>query len=120
MKKSLFVFIFLALIIPSVVSAVSPYDCGGLLASGLESTAQLCTVLYDIRWILAAAAFSLAIIMVIIGGIKYMTAGDDAEKTKSGRKTIINGLIGAAIVFAASFIVNLVGDFVLNRIVGGP
>lgn len=51
-----------------------------------------------------------ALIIVLIGGFKYMTAGGSPEKTAEARKWIISGIIGIAIILAAyaltSFVVS--------------
>jgi uncharacterized membrane protein YhaH (DUF805 family) len=117
MKYLFPVIISIFLIVPLFVSAAQPcITCDCLNDAGLNSAAKLCNFLDDIGFILYVAGAGLAVIMVIIGGIKYMTAGDSEDKAKSGRKTIINGLIGAAIILASGFIVGLVNDFIANRL----
>ncbi|OGF30519.1 hypothetical protein A2533_00285 [Candidatus Falkowbacteria bacterium RIFOXYD2_FULL_35_9] len=54
-----------------------------------------------------------AIIIVLIGGFKYMTAGGAEEKTKEARKWIISGVIGLAIILSAYAITT----FVVNQLV---
>ena len=60
-------------------------------------------------------AMGVAVLIIIIAGIQYMTAGDSEDRTKKAKKTIINGLIGVAIVMLAYFAVNLVKEFILDR-----
>lgn len=43
----------------------------------------------------------LAVIILIFGGIKYITAGGDAEKAETGKKTIIGAVIGIIIIMGA-------------------
>jgi hypothetical protein len=50
-----------------------------------------------------------AVIFVIYGGFLYLTSGGEPEKTRNGRTTIINALIGLAITMSATGIVNLMG-----------
>ena len=40
-----------------------------------------------------------AVIFIVWGGIKYMAARDNATEAANARKMILNGLIGAAIIF---------------------
>ena len=54
-----------------------------------------------------------AIIIVLIGGFKYMTAGGAEEKAKDARKYIISGIIGLVIILAAYGIT----AFVINSLV---
>ena len=42
-----------------------------------------------------------AIIIVLIGGFKYMTAGGSDEKVGDAKKWIISGIIGLAIILSA-------------------
>ena len=40
----------------------------------------------------------IAIIFIVYGGIKYMSAGSNATQAAGARDAILNGLIGAAVV----------------------
>jgi hypothetical protein len=53
---------------------------------------------------LAAVAF------VIYGGIRYILSQGEPEGTKNAKNTILNSLIGLAIVMTATAIVNLIGS----------
>lgn len=68
----------------------------------------ICNILQVIKDILLAVGLGIAVIILIIGGIKYMTSGGDPEKAKSGRQMIVNALIGIVIILAAAFILALV------------
>lgn len=50
----------------------------------------------------------MAVIMIIIGGINYITSQGDPTKTKRGRDTILYGIIGLIIALLAYSIVNFV------------
>ncbi len=54
------------------------------------------------------------VIVVIIGGVNYMTSSGDAGKVKKAKDTILYGVIGLIICVLAFAIVN----FVLDRILG--
>lgn len=56
-----------------------------------------------------------AVVVVIIGGVTYMTSNGDAAKVKKGKDTILYGIIGLAIVALAFALVN----FVIVNIIGG-
>jgi Zn-dependent protease with chaperone function len=55
----------------------------------------------------------IAVVIVLIGGFKWMTAGGNEEKVTEARKLIISGVIGIAIILSAyaiaSFVVNRLG-----------
>ncbi|MFA6171314.1 MAG: TrbC/VirB2 family protein [Patescibacteria group bacterium] len=43
----------------------------------------------------------IAVIIIIVGGFYWMTAGGNDEKVTTGRKYIVNGIIGLVIILAA-------------------
>lgn len=50
----------------------------------------------------------IAVIIVLVGGFKYMIAGGDETKTKDARNWIISGIIGLAIILAGWAITSFV------------
>ena len=50
----------------------------------------------------------LAVVMVIIGGIKYTTSGGDQNAVTSAKNTILYGIVGLVIAILAYAIVNFV------------
>jgi hypothetical protein len=54
----------------------------------------------------------LAVVMVIIGGVKYTTSGGDQAAVTSAKNTILYGIIGLVIAILAYAIVN----FVISKI----
>lgn len=54
----------------------------------------------------------IAVVIVLIGGFKWMTAGGNEEKVTEARKLIISGVIGIAIILSAYAI----ASFVINRL----
>ncbi|MBQ3293244.1 hypothetical protein IJG93_03025 [Candidatus Saccharibacteria bacterium] len=54
------------------------------------------------------------VIVIIIGGINYMTSSGDAGKVKKAKDTILYGVIGLVVCVLAFAIVN----FVINNILG--
>lgn len=55
---------------------------------------------------------AIAVIMIIIGGIRYTTSGGDSSQAKGARDTILYAVIGLVIAVMAYAIVN----FVLNSL----
>jgi hypothetical protein len=53
-----------------------------------------------------------AVIMIIVGGLKYITSGGDSNNVSSAKSTIIYAIIGLVVVALAQFIV----QFVLNKV----
>ncbi|MEO5499574.1 MAG: hypothetical protein ABIR46_03680, partial [Candidatus Saccharimonadales bacterium] len=54
---------------------------------------------------------AIAVIMIIIGGIRYTTSGGDSSQTKGARDTILYSVVGLVIAIMAFAIVN----FVMSR-----
>lgn len=54
----------------------------------------------------------IAVIMIIYGGLRYITSGGDSGKITNAKNTIIYALIGLVVVALAQFIVK----FVLNKV----
>lgn len=50
----------------------------------------------------------LAVVMLIIGGIRYVTSGGDAKKVTDAKNTVLYAIIGLVIAFLAYAIVNFV------------
>ena len=55
-----------------------------------------------------------AVVVVLIGGFQYMTAGGSEEKVSKARKWIISGIIGLAIILSAYAITSFVVDSLLK------
>ena len=75
------------------------------------------TLKADITAILSgiiAALGLVAVVVMIIGGVQYMTSAGDATKVEKGKKTILYGLIGLIVCALAFVIVN----FVIGTILG--
>ena len=49
-----------------------------------------------------------AVIMIIVAGFKYITAGGDSASVKSAKDTLIYALIGVAIAVLAQFLIHFV------------
>lgn len=55
----------------------------------------------------------IAVVIVLLGGFKYMIAGGNEEKTSEAKKLIVSGIIGLAIILSAWAITS----FVITRLV---
>ncbi len=56
-----------------------------------------------------------AVIFVIYGGYQYIYAGGNDETAKAGRKTLVNALIGLAIIVLSYIIVQVVYRFLTDQ-----
>ena len=70
----------------------------------------------DILNVIIGAIGILAVGIVILGGVQYMTSSGDAGKVKKAKDTILYGIIGLIIVALAFAIVN----FVIRTVLAQP
>jgi type IV secretory pathway VirB2 component (pilin) len=55
----------------------------------------------------------IALVIIIVAGFRWMTAGGDEEKVTASKKQLVNGLIGLVIILVAFSI----ATFVFNRLI---
>ena len=73
-------------------------------AAGKDLSNQISNI---INWILGIVGI-IAVIVMIYGGVQYMTASGDASKVKKAKDIILYGVIGLIIAALAFAIVNFV------------
>ncbi len=89
-----------------------PDPCMQLVTySGGTAAYRLCRLVDRIAGALYIIGWSLATIVIIWGGITIMTSGGNEDQLKKGKKVIINGLIGAAIIVSSGIILSLLLEF---------
>lgn len=54
---------------------------------------------------------ALAVIFIIISGIRYITSGGDPKQVEGAKKTMMYAIIGLIVVILSFFIVNFVATF---------
>ncbi len=89
-------------------SGAETVDCLSIFPSPDANQTALTSFLSLTFGVLAAVA----VIMIIIQGIKFATSQGDPQKAADARKSIIYAIIGLAIALSAEIIVR----FVINRI----
>lgn len=75
--------------------------------AGLGSTDLPTTIASIIRVILSFLGI-VAVVIILLGGFKYMTAGGQDQKVQDAKKLIIAGIIGLAIILSAYAIASFV------------
>jgi len=75
---------------------------GGDTGGGLGP--QLRIVINILLYILGA----IAVIMIVVGGIRYTTSGGDSSSTKAAKDTVLYSVVGLVIAMLAYAIVNFV------------
>ena len=69
------------------------------------------TGVWKIIQVATGALGLVAVIMIVIGGIKYATSGGDASGTKSAKDTILYAVIGLVVALIGQTVVLLVTGF---------
>ena len=103
-----------ALALPFAVSAATNFsieNIGGSVGLGTADLKQ--TVINVIQWVLGILAL-VAVVMIIIGGFQWMTAGGNEEKIEKAKKVISAAVIGLIIVLLAWAIVIFVARTTVN------
>jgi cytochrome bd-type quinol oxidase subunit 2 len=109
---------FAAPLVPSTVLAQGRADiCEGVALTGgtCDPSASGASVESTIRTVinlLSLIVGVVAVIMIIIGGLKYITSAGDSANVSSAKNTILYAVIGLVIVALAQVIVR----FVLNKV----
>jgi hypothetical protein len=118
---SLIILIYpIIMLAPQGVSAFSPFqgDCSGGSANG----SAICTdgsktsnpisgssgILYKITILVAFISGIVAIILIIVSAIKFMTSGGDTQKVSSAKNSLVNTIIGLVIITLAASIISFV------------
>jgi hypothetical protein len=63
---------------------------------------------FAINWLLIFAGV-IALIIVILSGIKYITAGGDQKKLDTAKRTLTYALLGLILIFISFLIITLIG-----------
>jgi len=111
-EKALTVFIYAGLFTP-FISFAAATSSGPIFHNIGEVANKLCTVF---NWIFTFALI-LSFVFIVVAGIKYMTAGGNAEKVKEVHKTLLWVVVGIAVALISRGVPALVASF-LNTHVG--
>jgi len=76
--------------------------------SNSTSSADLNTTIASVVNIISIVVGVIAVIMIIWGGLRYITSGGESGKITGAKNTIIYALIGLVVVALAQFIVHFV------------
>lgn len=105
-----FVAVVVGFFLPLVVSAAGIPYWGPLVACG----GNVCTSLCDLVTLgqnltsfgITLVVFAIAPIMIVYGGIMTMLSGGSPERMKTGKKIILNGVIGMALALGTYVILS--------------
>jgi hypothetical protein len=83
----------------------------GCTQSGTTVESVIKAVIVILSWVVGVVS----VIMIIVGGFKYITSGGDSGNVQSAKNTIIYALVGLIVVALAQVLV----AFVLNKVIDG-
>ncbi len=95
----------LAVALPLVASAISFEDPSQTFQLGTSDLKA--AVINIINWVLGLLGI-IAVIMVLVGGFQWMTAGGNEDKVEKSKKIISAAIVGLIIILLAWAIVNFV------------
>ena len=85
--------------------------CGELFDYGDFCPVKMCCAVIKVtRWLYFIAS-GLGLIVIVWGGLMYMTAGGEEAKASKAKKILLYGLIGVMIIFASGYILGTVISF---------
>ena len=96
-----------ATLLPAHVYA-APWQDGMDVVADDEQPADLEDVVKNVINAVLYIVGILAVVMVIVGGVKYTTSGGDSNAVTSAKNTILYGIVGLVIAILAYAIVNFV------------
>lgn len=116
----------LALNCASPQSSKEQIQCGACQAAGTEANCQpdtagssLTQTIKKVINVISVIAGAAAVLMIIVGGFRYVTSAGNAEATKAARNTIVYAVVGLIIIALAQIIVHFVLNNVTNNCVNG-
>ena len=115
--------IILLVALAPLAAAAGPLESGGGLdklsgQTGLIERPITDVIAMVIRGILTLLG-TIFIVLIILGGFKWMTSQGNAEKVKEARESIKNAAIGLIIVVTSYALVRTVFDILLKGSTGG-
>lgn len=102
---------------PSEVSAVNLFEetCSGPnssneICSSADNNNEANSLMRNIIQTLIFLIAAIAVIMIVIGGLKYVTSNGDTNQTTSAKNTILYSVVGLIVAIMAYGIVEFVID----------
>ena len=106
--------------IKSTVAAIS-----GLMALATPAFAEdinptgwenICDIANAVLPVIYGIAGVIALILLVMGGIQYMSSGGDKIAVEQARGRITSAIVGLVIVFGAYLVINVIGTQVLGDV----
>jgi len=79
---------------------------------------DICDVANAVLPFIYGIAGIIALILLVLGGIQYMSSGGDKIAVEQARGRITSAIVGLVIVFGAYLVINVIGAQILGGAVG--
>ena len=114
--KKLVIFAMLAFLLTPAIALAGP-DFGFNYAANLElGNADPRDAAVSLIQVIMTFLGIIAVVVILIGGFKWMTAGGNEDQVAQARKLIIAGVVGLIIILSAwaitAFVINQMGNIV--------
>lgn len=123
LKKLVVAFVFVMLVAPMLALPAQAQNLGLNYATnlGLQTSSQSDPrdIAVDIVKYLMTFLGIIAVVVILLGGFKWMTAAGNEDKVSEAKKLIIAGVIGLIIILSAFAIVTFVIGITDNVLQGG-
>lgn len=84
------------------------------LLGGIAGQSTITQVILGIIYIALAIIGTLAVLFIIIGGIRYVTSAGSEETSESAKKTILHSVIGLIIAILSFVIVRVISQALIR------
>ncbi len=91
-----------------------PDASSGGLGGGISGETTLTGLIFTVINIALALAGLIAVLFLIIGGFRYITAGGNSDASESAKKIILNAVIGIIVVILSFVVVRVVANTLTN------
>lgn len=107
---------------PAAFALIYPFAvfAQDIVPESLKANTEIVPIIRAIIRFIVIVAFVLAFIFLLIGGIRWITAGGDEKGVAAARGMITSALIGLVIVLVAFAIIKLVETFFGVPIISNP
>jgi hypothetical protein len=89
-------------------SAATGSGSGGSCPRAPANSPSLHDIVARVINVISSLVAVVSVIMIMVGGFRYVTSGGDSNRTGAAKSTITNALIGLVIAFFAQIIVRYV------------
>ncbi len=99
--------------VPLTAYALSVDDLKSILFP-LEAVTDIYSILWNVLVVLLAVAGIIALMFLVIGGVRYITAGGNPDAVAAAKTTILNAVIGVVVIFIAWAILWIIRNTLLG------